>query len=387
MRYRFLATMLSVCLLAGAAQTLTVAKLVQFLQSSAQIIKEGKMTDKEVANYLSHAKMSERLDDRTIEDIQGRVTLGPKTIAALRLLRDESAGMVVGKGLEAEVKPKPIPPPSSEEQAAIIGDIREYALNYSKNLPDFICTQVTRRYAAPRPGTKYGGGPDSEPSWIALDVLQMRLSYINQKEEYKLILINNRLTNQDYHQIGGATATGDFGSMLLEIFEPSTEARFEWDHWATLRGQRVMAFGYHVSQARSQWHIVYERSMDIVPAYHGLVEVDPNTHVVLRVTLEADNIPPSFPVRSAKTILDYDYQDISGRTFLLPLKSQVFMSDSEAIQKLDQEFRLYHKYSAESEVKYDTDPLPPLADDKTKESAALDCKDPKNKEAKECKQK
>ena len=35
----------------------------------------------------------------------------------------------------------------------------------------------------------------------------------------------------------------------------------------TLRGRRTMVFSYRVPQARSQWHINYERKLDLVPAY------------------------------------------------------------------------------------------------------------------------
>ena len=97
--------------------------------------------------------------------------------ARLHAMRDRSQQMAAAQPIAPELKPTPIPPPSSEEQGAIISEVREYALNYSRNLPDFICTQVTRRYAAAAPGSKYGGGPDSQPSWQALDTLQIRLSY------------------------------------------------------------------------------------------------------------------------------------------------------------------------------------------------------------------
>jgi hypothetical protein len=187
--------------------------------------------------------------------------------------------------------------------------------------------------------------------------------------------------------MGGSKSFGEFGSMLREIFEPSTEARFEWDHWGTLRGKRIMAFAYHVSQSRSQYHLVVEDAkLSIITGYRGLVEVDPDTHVVMRVTTIAENIPADFPIRKAEDVLDYDYQEISGHTFLLPLKSQVLMSGGDVLTRLDEEFRLYRKYSAEAEIKYDTDPIPPLPDDKTKETSATDCKDPKNKDLKECKE-
>jgi hypothetical protein len=174
--------------------------------------------------------------------------------------------------------------------------------------------------------------------------------------------------------VGGATSTGDFGSMMREVFEPATEARFEWDHWGTLRGRRVMAFSYRVAQSRSQWHVNYDRRLDIVPAYSGLVEVDKNTHEVMRVTLHADDIPASFPVKKADTVLDYDYQDISGHTFLLPLKAQIIMAADDYMTRNDEEFRIYRKYSTSADITFETDDKtpPPLPEDKTKET-----KDPK----------
>jgi hypothetical protein len=377
MRYRLLAAVLVVSL-AATAQTLSVRQLIGFIQSSEQLIKEGKQTDGEVAKYLAKVKLTERLDDRTIEELQG-YGIGAKTLQALQALRDRTKDLMAAKPIAPEVRPTPIPPPSSEEQAAIISDVREYALNYSKNLPDFICTQVTRRYAAPMPGTRWGGSSLSEPSWQAQDVLQIRLSYFQQKEKYTVVLANNAVVNKDYEQMGGSKSFGEFGSMLREIFEPSTEARFEWDHWGTLRGKRVMAFAYHVLQSHSQYRLVVEDAkLSIITAYRGLVEVDPDTHVVMRVSTIAENIPPDFPIRKADDVLDYDYQELSGHTFLLPLKSQVFMSGGEVLTRLDEEFRLYRKYSAEAGITYDTDPLPPLPDDKTKETPATQPK-PKKK--------
>jgi hypothetical protein len=205
---------------------------------------------------------------------------------------------------------------------------------------------------------------------MAIDTLQIRLSFFQQKEQYTVVLIGNKVVNQDYQKVGGSKSFGEFGSMLQEIFERSTETHFEWDHWGTLRGQRVMAFQYHVRLDRSKYQLVVDGRDSIRAAYHGLVEVDPKTHVVLRVTTEAENIPPEFPIKEARDVLDYDYTELSGHTFLLPLKAQVLMKGAEAWQRLDEEFRIYRKYSAESDIKFDTEPLAPLPEDKTKEEPA-----------------
>ncbi len=366
---RLLAAIFALCL-AASAETMSVAQLRQFLESSAPMIKQGTTSDRELAAFLDRVKLSERLDERQIEDFQGDMRIGPKTLLALRKLAAESVSLPVAAPVAPPPKPKPIPPPSSEEQAAIIDDVRNYALNYTDGLPDFICTQVTRRYQAPVPGSKYGGASGSDPHWFAVDTLQIRLSFFQKREQYKVVLMNNAIVNQDYDKVGGSKAFGEFGSMMQQIFEPMTEARFEWDHWGTLRGKRVMAFSYHVPLDRSKYELVWgDGKLRVTTAYHGLVEVEPDTHAVMRITADAENIPPDFPLKETTDVLDYDYQDLSGQTFLLPLKSQVMMTSMDGISRLDEEFRLYRKYSADSTFKpIEEQPVAPLPDDKTKET-------------------
>jgi len=132
---------------------------------------------------------------------------------------------------------------------------------------------------------------------------------------------------------GGATSTGEFGSLLKEVFEPKSHAAFQWERWATLRGRRTHVYSYQVAQQYSQWRVSYQRQLEIVPGYRGLVYVEKATNKVLRVTLEAVDIPPSFPIQQAATILDYDYVTISDREFLLPLKAVVRMREAKFLTK------------------------------------------------------
>lgn len=359
---------------------------MKFLTSAIEM----KQTDAEIAKYLAKARLSDKLEDSAIEKLLA-AGIGPKTLAALHALRDQSQTLSKAKPVPPAPKVELPPVPNSAEQAAIIEDMREYALNYSKGLPNFLSTQVVRRYQAGAPGSRYGSRTSSDPSWQQMDTLTLRLSYFEQKEDYKLIMVNSAPTTQDYKKLGGATSTGEFGSLLRDIFEPQTQARFEWDGWARLNGQLVMAFRYQVDQAHSQWAIDYEHTNHIVPAYSGRVLIDKGTHVVLRVTLNADDIPATFPVKQATTILDYEYVDLSGHPFLLPLKSETVMSADGILSRNDTEFRLYRKYSAEAEIKYDITP-DPLPEEKTKEVPAsapkkVDCSDPRNKQDPSCKKK
>ncbi len=365
MRFRLLAAVFAACLAASAQTAMTVDQLFSFVESSLKFIKQGTSTDKELAGYLARCKLTEKLDDRTVEQLEG-LGVGPKTREALLKLKDQSQNLGAAKPVEPAADPRLAPPPSSEDQAAILDEVRNYALNYSKRLPDFICTEYTRRFAAPRPGTRYGGATDSDPAYRLLDTLTLRLSYFEQKEQYKPILVNNTPTNQAYENIGGATTAGDFGSMMKEIFDRRTQARFEWDHWATLDSRPTLVFAYQVDQPRSQWHItVKDRGLDYVPGYRGLIYVDTETHEVTRITLQALGLPPEYPVKTATTILDYRPATISGNTYLLPQKARTEMAADEYLVRNDTEFRLYRKYQVESELKFDTEPAPqPLPESK-----------------------
>lgn len=341
MRLRLLAAVLTVCLGTLAQTTLNIRQLTTFLKSSIEL----KQDDRQVARFLSKVKLSQKLDDRLIEELQG-YGLGPKTVEALQALRDATASLPAAAPEAPAPVAQPIPPPSKAEQERVLREVRENALNYSKNLPDFICTQVTRRYADPS-GLEF---------WQLGDTLTTRLSYFEQREDYKLILINDRMTNQSYDSLGGASSTGEFGSMLKGIFEPRTQAQFQWSRWATLRGKRAHVYEYRVAQPNSEWSITYgqDRSLRVVPGYRGLVYVERDTNMVLRLTLDAQEIPPSFPVQQATTTLDYDYSKIGDHEFLLPLKAVVRMRSDKYLTKNDVEFRRYQKFSADAKVSFDT---------------------------------
>ena len=73
-------------LISAADMSLTVNQLTAFIKSAVKL----KQPDKQVAEYLHHVKMTEKLDDQTIEELQGQGA-GLKTVAALREMGDASA--------------------------------------------------------------------------------------------------------------------------------------------------------------------------------------------------------------------------------------------------------------------------------------------------------
>jgi hypothetical protein len=351
MRLRLALLLFGVSLLVQAQTKLTVEQLAVFIRSAIQL----KQPDKEVAAYLRKVTLTEKLEARTIEELQG-LGAGPRTIEALNALAEASRALpAVPQPAPPPAPAAPPPPPSAAEQKRILDQVREYALGYIANLPDFLCTQVTRRYVDPS-GMEF---------WRQMDTLTARVAYQNHKEDYQLILVNNHLVKDvAFQSVGGSTSAGEFGSMMAELFDPATEATFHWERWATLRGKRAHVYSYEVAKARSKWHVSYLKEFDIVPGYHGLVYVDRDSLAVLRIQMIPD-LPPDYPLQQVSDILDYDVADISGHKYVLPLKAQVRMRNSKYLTRNDVEFRLYRKFSSESSISFDTPE--PLPDEQTKE--------------------
>lgn len=334
--------MLLTALLAVGQLQFSVDQLVSFLKSSIRL----KHPDAQVAAYLKKVKLSERLPPGRIEELLAS-GMGPKTYDRLQVMVAATASLPPPKPTSAPVETplaQLIPPPTAAEQRKLVEELREYALNYDKTLPDFLCTQVTRRFYDPS-GLEY---------WVNADTITAKLSYFQRKEEKKVLFVNNQYRDIDWEKLGGASSTGEFGDMLREIFEKDTQAGFQWERWGTLRKKRTHVIRYQVSQLNSKWAIVYEKSMTVRPAYTGLIYADASNGMIMRVTLEALDLPSSFPIQVAKNQLDYDYTDISGNTFLLPLRAEVRMREGKLLIRNDIEFRNYRKFGADTSITFDT---------------------------------
>jgi hypothetical protein len=334
-----------VCLLAGygfAQQALPVDKLVEFIKSSIQ----QHMQDKEVAGFLKSVRLTQRLDARTIEELQGQGA-GPKTVAELNRLAEVSATLTAAP---PPPPPKKVsdggPPPSYEEQQEILQEVREYALNYSQSLPNFICLEVTRRYI----DRNYKA---ADPSWGTYDRIISKLTYFDQQEKYDLISRNDTsLYGKDYEGVGGTISRGEFGTQLKEIFSPESDTDFHWLRWGNLDGHKCHVYEYRVDQPHSKLTIDYNRQQQVTPSYHGLIYVDQGNLAILRITVEP-NMPADFPLQDIKDVVDYKNVDVGGHQFLLPEFATVFMRDGKLGSKNEKEFRSYKKYAVDATITFD----------------------------------
>jgi hypothetical protein len=346
MRFRFLLVGVVTAFLALAQMSMTVQQVQGFVRSSA----EQKLQDRMVAEYLHKVRMAEKLRDEDIEAVLSAA--GPRTVDALKELRDASAHLAAPAAAATAVSAnggfKQPPAPPETKQREIIEAAREYALNYTKSLPDFVCAQITERYR----------DPSGKEAWRKGDVIKTKLSYNGKQEKYDIVLINEQsVMGKTMESLGGTTSTGEFATMLRYIFEPISQAAFHWNRLATWHGHVSFVFDYAVDREHSSWGITDTGSKrTVTPGYKGIIYIDKTTGQILRFTAEAVDIPTDFPIQVAKETLTYDYADLSGTKFLLPSESEIRLDRGRDMSKNVVKFTSYRKFSADAVISFDEVP-------------------------------
>jgi hypothetical protein len=323
---------------AFAAQTETpVAELVKLVRTAL----ENHDKDADLAKRLHKIKLADRLDYRVLDGLETEGA-GPKVRAELERLRDASRTLPAPSVYLSFPQDET---PSVEDQRRIVRETQQIALNYSRSLPDFFCTESVQRL------------DDSRGSLAVRDSLEIKLTYFEGKEDYRVLTVNGRPNLKPLEDVGGSISRGEFASMLNSIFTGESKAVLQWDHWTTVRGRVAHVFKFRILPENSSYHISFKyqgrfASQGVKAGQHGLVYIDRETNQVLRIVGEADTIPKGFPVQYSSTVLDYDFTDVGGRQFLLPLRADVRMATDRLHTRNLVEFHGYRKFSGESTITF-----------------------------------
>ena len=238
------------------------------------------------------------------------------------------------------------PPPDPAEQKQVLTDATEFALHHEQNLPNFLCTQTTQRFI------DYTGKNGFRP----VDLIVERLTYFEHTENYKVFEVNGIPSNLSHLDLGGTTSSGEFGSILKEIFSPRANTQFTWERFYTLRGRRMHVYSYRVPISQSDYHIVVPmKKLDLVTSYHGLIFVDERKHFVHRITVHPDDIPVSFPIQEVSLVLDYEYTRIGDSDYLLPLEFELRSREGPRLIKNDVTYDGYRKFGADTSISFGSD--------------------------------
>jgi len=236
--------------------------------------------------------------------------------------------------------------PTPEEQQHTLDTAREIAIHYTSKLPDFICTEQVER------------NDRASPTSMKVDRLTIQLTYFGQKERQKLVAMNGVKTDKPLESLEGLITGGEFGSLLLGVFDASSAAEFQWKSATDLRKRPAAIYTFRIARAKSHYMVGYrakDGKMVTEPAgYHGEVVMDNETSRVLRLTASADDIPKDSGITQSSVEVDYDFIDVAGHSYLLPSHSDSRMERSSRQISNVVTFADYRKFEADSTIDFGT---------------------------------
>lgn len=255
-----------------------------------------------------------------------------------------------------------LPVPSKATWPQFIEAARKVALQYIAELPNFICIQTTKRYM---PRYKQTMAPPSQSEWILEDQITEELIYNDHKESYKLLKIDRR-TGGFMSSEGrrGASSTGEFGSLLESLFQPSSRTDFQMGGIDKIHGRKTVRAKYSVARENSSRELKYllegKLLRTIKSAYRGNCWIDIATGQVVKLDLEDIDIPASFPMTKSSVAVEYGLIDIAGGQQWLPIRaeSQVATGNNLELPPAERfrearnviEFKDYRKFETEVKI-------------------------------------
>lgn len=226
----------------------------------------------------------------------------------------------------------------------LIRQATDAALEFTEGLPSYVCQEMVTRYQ----------GEGKPTRWSAIDVVTMAVVYENGKEDYRDIKVNGK-PKKSLEETGGAWSTGEFGTVLIDLFSPATAADFVYQRESRVNGITAKLYDFSVDREHSHWSI-HMGSQSFDPPYKGSVWIDPKTARVMRIEMAAYGFPGSFPTDHAESATDYQYIRLGdAKQYLLPVHAETLTCQrgTDYCSKNAIDFRNYHKYTGESSITFE----------------------------------
>jgi len=241
------------------------------------------------------------------------------------------------------------------QEPKTIEAVRKYALNYVQSLPDYTCTQVTKRVYSRRGLLSSGGGPGN-----LNDTIEEELSFIGGKEHYKVTKVNGfaPAVATSHEQLGGAVSEGEFGSLLKHIFDPETGTTFRAAPREKIQGRAMNVIAFSVPQSKGYSVHDGEGNRDLLLAYEGSVWADAETNAVTKITMKCIDIPRETRLTTVELTLEYKATQLSDQKFILPSRVELLWRNSGTIGAPQEEgtneveFKSYRRFTAESNIDF-----------------------------------
>ena len=283
------------------------------------------------------------------------LTDGIRSLTRTKGANDEELKRTLDEAERHRQNPEAAKPPSEQEAAEVLEKARKATQAALDDMPDFVVKQLIARSAA------YAG----TGNWHPLDSVIIAVSYSSDKgEQYKVLVVDGApvesQTGSSYANLNGSTTGGEFVEDLARLFKPESKTEFKVLTTDVIRSQPAIVFDYEILLENNKNGGVgfktpngpKDFTFTSVPAGEkGRVWIDRKNGRVLRIEFKATDIPPDFRVKAFESSIDYDWVQIAGEKYLLPVSSDNRFTSRDQGQLFQSRnlirFKNYQKYGTD----------------------------------------
>jgi hypothetical protein len=322
------------------------------------------LTQAEYVKLLYDVQRNPGKKDELVEAIRRRgivfqLTDGLRSLTRSKGKNDSELQRTLEEAERRRQNPNAAKLPSEKEAAEIIQKTRANTLAAVEEMPDFTVKQLINR------GTAYAG----TNNWKSIDNLTVAVNYSTTKgEQYQVLAINGTRVNAEagsnYSGLDGTTSSGEFVEDLKKIFKAESKTEFKLADTDVLRNRQAIIYEYKITLENNKGGITLKDSnyTSVAAGQQGKIWIDRNLFRVLRIEYHLTDIPSSFPVKTVRRLTDYNFVEIAGEKYLLPILSD-FRGTVKGIDILFENrnlirFKDYQKYGSEVKILDDDQEVP-----------------------------
>jgi hypothetical protein len=208
------------------------------------------------------------------------------------------------------------------------------------NVPAYTCSETMERSS--RTSSRF--------QFSRSDELKLEVAEIGGKELF------SRAGEKSFTDTGlrqyanrGLVATGMFYHMADTVFG-TPYARFRFVGRKRLKGHHSLQYDLTVSSLFANYHLQFNNH-DARSGFRGSIWADETSFDLIRMHIEATDIPPELLLRSATTEIDYLRASLDGKSYLIPSSAEIvtiFTNGQESRNRI--RFSNCRKYGVESTV-------------------------------------
>jgi hypothetical protein len=212
-------------------------------------------------------------------------------------------------------------------------------------LPDYVCTQTIERL----------NRASSEVPWRKADTLRFDVALVGDRELY------GPPGGRQFHErplsevVGrGTVSTGRLGVLAKHVFADSA-AQFTYKGETEQDGRAAHEYTFDVPVERSNYRL-RSASAEMPVSFQGTFWFDKESLDLIRLEVQAYDIPHSLGLAEANTALTYSRVSIDGGELLLPSAGSLFIATVDSLESLNRmKIGDCRHYRAESTLRFETE--------------------------------